>query len=106
MNLPVKPDELHPVDGFDSHNDEASTGGAEFAKFDAGHPEKLWHGRDGAAVYPGPYLAVDCKIEILRWQDQKVIERIDQSPLPDIDALNDAIPQSEWEEDRFTGGVK
>jgi hypothetical protein len=93
-----------PPDCFGEPNDDRS--GGEFAKFDAATPQKLWHGRDGEASTPGPYIAVNCIIEIIRWNDKKVVDRIVQKsgePLPDVDALNNAIPREDWEEDPFTG---
>jgi hypothetical protein len=94
-------------DGYDYQDSEPSTGGADYAKFD-GAAQNIWHGRDGAGLSLGPYIAVNCQIELLRWNDKKVVDRIVQKPgdpLPDPDYLNAKIPQSEWEED-FSGNPK
>jgi hypothetical protein len=95
------------IDGFDHRDTEPSSAGAEYAKFDAA-TQNLRHWRDGSVMPRGPYNAVDCLIELLRWRDKLVIDRIAQKPgdaLPDVDALNAEIPQSLWEED-FNGNPK
>ena len=63
---------LTPVDGYDQRDDEQSTGGAEYAKFDAA-TQSLWHWRDGAATPRGPYYGVGCQIELLRWDDKRAM---------------------------------
>ena len=100
----IPPNSPPPPDCF-SEPDEDRSGG-EFAKFDAATPQKLWHGRNGEASHPGPYLAVNCFIELIRWKDKKLFDRIVLKPgvvLPNFESLNAAIPVTEWEESPFTG---
>jgi hypothetical protein len=52
----------------------------------------------GIAVPPGTkLLAVATNKVLQRWHDQRVIETIDQKPLPDVELLNEAIPKEQWE---------
>jgi hypothetical protein len=60
-----------------------------------------WTDRDGLSVPNTPLLALSTATIIQRWENQKPIETIFKrpgQPFPDIDDLNAAIPQSEWEE--------
>src|ERR1700730_15780153 len=83
-------------DGFDSPDDDIG-GGAAFIKFDAG-TQHLYFDRGGKPIRRKPWIAVRCQKEAVRWSDKKIIDRIDEDLLPDIDALNAAILKSEWEE--------
>jgi hypothetical protein len=54
-----------------------------------------WTDRDGLAP-PSPMLVLAVDEALQRWKDKKQ-ELIREKPLPDIEQLNAAIPQSEWE---------
>jgi hypothetical protein len=53
--------------------------------------------RDGVQPVEGPYLLWAMETGYQRWKDQTVVEEIIDKPLPDLEQLNAAIPQSEWE---------
>jgi hypothetical protein len=57
-----------------------------------------WHDRDKQPV-PSKLLALTTFTVVQRWQDNKPEPTIDGrvSSLPDVDELNAAIPESEWE---------
>jgi hypothetical protein len=93
---------IPPSDGFDTANDDA--GGATFIKFDAA-TQNLYFDRAGSPVRREPWFVARIKKEAVQWQDKAIIERIDESQNPDIDALNRANPESEWEEG-FDGAPK
>jgi hypothetical protein len=57
--------------------------------------EKGWHDRDSQTM-PSPLIVMGVNTELRRWKDRK-LETISEKPLPDVEALNFAIPQSEWE---------
>jgi hypothetical protein len=80
-------------DGFDDHNSVRR--GGDFVKFDASTPTKLSY-RDGTPLPLGPYIAVDCGELLNRWQNRQLISQIRKTPgepLPDVEAMNDKIPQ-------------
>jgi hypothetical protein len=58
-----------------------------------------WHDRDKLPV-PSKLLALATFTVVQRWRDQKPEETIDGrvSLLPDVDELNAAIPEREWED--------
>jgi hypothetical protein len=91
-NVPIAP----PTDGFDTPDDDVG-GGATSVKFDAA-TQSLWFDRNGGPIPRKPWIAVRCHKEAVWWAGKKIVDRIDESQAPDIDALNKAIPQSEWEE--------
>lgn len=84
-----------PSDGFDTANDDA--GGAVFIKFDAA-TQNLYFDRAGTPVRREPWFVARIKKEAVRWCDRAIVDRIDESQSPDIDTLNAAIPQDQWEE--------
>jgi hypothetical protein len=97
---------LTSIDGFDQRDDESSNGG-DFIKFDAA-TQGLWFYRDGSPLSKGPYVAMHCQKELVKWLDKRAVDRIVQTsgePFPDAAELNAGIPQSEWEED-FNGHPK
>ena len=54
----------------------------------------------GITVPAGTKLLALATNQVLqKWSDQRVIETISKKPLPDLEQLNGAIPQSEWELD-------
>jgi hypothetical protein len=61
----------------------------------------VWQDRDGIPVPPGTKLLVVGVTRVIQcWQDQEPTDTIFEEPgedLPDVDELNAAIPQSEWE---------
>lgn len=59
---------------------------------------KGWADRDGLAA-PSPTLVFAIDEGLQRWKDNKQ-ELIRDKPLPDLEQLNAAIPQSEWERGR------
>jgi hypothetical protein len=98
--------ELTPIgDGFDERCEPLGAGA--FVKFDA-NTETKWFYRDGRPLPKRQYVAVDCRIELIRWHGKRKIDGIVQrpgEPLPDPDELNAEIPKSEWEED-FNGNPR
>jgi len=52
---------------------------------------------DGVQPVVGPYLLWGMEQGYQRWKDRTVVEEIIDKPLPDLEQLNEAIPQSEWE---------
>lgn len=63
-----------------------------------------WFDRDGLQP-PEILLAISVGEALQCWRNKKPIETITDKPLPDIDALNEAVPKSEWELD-LTGKPK
>src|SRR5262249_47478214 len=58
-----------------------------------------WTDKDGAPA-PAQLIALGNTTVLQRWKDQRPIETIVKQPgkpLPNVDDLNDEIPQSEWE---------
>jgi len=55
-----------------------------------------WHDRDGLPM-PSPVIALGTRRGVRRWKDHELIDEIVDLPLPDVAALNAAIPKSEWE---------
>jgi hypothetical protein len=97
---------LAPVDGFDEL-DDTPAGGGEFVKFDPATSTQ-WFYRDGSPVSRGPYVPIDCRKELIRWQDKKISERLAPQagePFPTAEELNEKIPKSEWVEG-FDGSPK
>jgi hypothetical protein len=88
------------TDGWDSPGEDFG-GGARYAKFDSGK----WTDRTGQPLPLGPYVAVDCRKEAVRWSEKTVADRISGDQNPDIDALNAAVPVDAWE-DGFDGKPK
>jgi hypothetical protein len=41
-------------------------------------------------------IALGTRRVLQRWHDQELIDCVTEEPLPDVETLNDAIPQSEW----------
>jgi hypothetical protein len=90
---------LTPVDGFDEL-DDTQAGGGEFIKFDPATSTQ-WFYRDGSPVSKGPYVPIDCRKELIRWQDKKITERLAPQagePFPTAEELNEKTPKSEWGE--------
>jgi hypothetical protein len=89
-HLPIR------FDGGDGANDRLLQG--TIIRCVDGH----WSDRDGVAFSPDTQMIVLGTTQALqRWQDQTPIETILKKPgerLPDVKALNAAIPQSEWED--------
>lgn len=81
-----------PSDGFDDTGDDR--GSATFVKFDPQDPD-LWVDRNHDPIARKPWIAVKLGKEAVRWGDKQIAER--QSGDADIDALNAAIPEEEWE---------
>jgi hypothetical protein len=84
------------TDGFDTPDNDIGSG-ATFVTFNA-TTQGFWFYRDGAPVRRAPWIAVQCRKEAVLWCDKKIIDRVDESESPDLDALNSAIPQKDWEE--------
>jgi hypothetical protein len=94
MNSLVSTTTLIPFDGFELDDGETSRSGAEYAKFDAA-AQHLWHGRtDGARLNLGPYWCVNLFPEILKWDDQKVVDRILPKPGKSFPTSTSSTPQS------------
>lgn len=55
-----------------------------------------WTDRDGLPP-PDMLIVLACAEALQRWQGKRPVETITAKPLPDISALNDAIPTAEWE---------
>jgi hypothetical protein len=61
--------------------------------------DSVWS-ESGITLPPGTkLLALATNVVLQHWQDQRVVETISKKPLPDLEELNAAIPQSEWELD-------
>jgi hypothetical protein len=54
-----------------------------------------WRDRDGLAP-PSPLVVIAINELLQKWKDGKA-ETITEKPLPDVETLNAAIPQAEWE---------
>jgi hypothetical protein len=54
--------------------------------------ESKWTDRDGLPIPPTPKLVIGMRRIVRRWLDHKPID-ITEQPLPDVDALNAAIPK-------------
>jgi hypothetical protein len=80
--------ELTPtIDGFDDCCEPL--GGGDFIKFDANTPTQ-WFYRDGSPLPKRQYVPVDCRVELVRWRDKAILDRIIQrpgDPFPDPDEL-------------------
>jgi hypothetical protein len=60
----------------------------------------VWAARDGSAL-PSPMIGLGTTLALQCWRDGKPVETTVKRPgqrLPDIDSLNAAIPEEEWEE--------
>jgi hypothetical protein len=60
----------------------------------------LWSTRDGEPI-PELLLVMNITRGLQRWQDGMPVETIMQKPgitLPDVDDLNAAVPQDQWED--------
>ena len=55
-------------------------------------PGSQWRDRDGLPIPPAPKLVLGMRTILRRWVDKKPID-IAEHPLPDVDALNAAIPK-------------
>src|SRR5262245_58546054 len=79
--------------------------------FDAGTTDRLiqgviircvdghWSDRDGVSFPTGTQMFVlGTTRAVQRWRDRRPIETYTERPLPDIVLLNDAVPESEWEQ--------
>jgi hypothetical protein len=87
--------ELPLHDGFDVELNEDTSRiiQSTLLKFRDG----LWF-EDGAPFPAACLTAIDVRMILQRWQDQKPIETLMDLPLPDVDHLNSLIPENEWEE--------
>jgi hypothetical protein len=68
--------------------------------------QKGYHDRDGVKPALGPYYVVGLARGYQHWKNQTLLEEIIEEPskpLPDLKALNAAIPRSEWEISRHSG---
>jgi hypothetical protein len=89
-NLPIAPG----GDGYDI-DDAGQHSVATFIKWSA---ESSWT-KDGEPIDPGTtFAAVAVGHSLTHWENERVVEEIDTHPLPDIDALNSAVPEDKWEE--------
>jgi hypothetical protein len=103
---------ITPIDGFDGFEDRVEDTGDDddkpapsgvikgnLLKFSN---EAIWKLRDGEEVSPDLELvAVDILRIVQKWLDKKPVETRTLEPgekIPDIKALNDACPKSEWGE--------
>jgi hypothetical protein len=82
------------TDGYDDDSETERINGP-FVKFLDGE----W--TIGGMPLEDPYqpIALAVAHTLTRWRDQSVIDEIADKPLPDLDALNAAIPKGEWELD-------
>ena len=55
-----------------------------------------WTDRDGLSP-PEVMLVIGISEALQCWKGKKPIETITEKPLPDIEALNEVVPKSEWE---------
>jgi hypothetical protein len=94
-HLPAKIEDEHGSDGFDQPGDQSD-------HTIIGPIEKFVDGDWTTGGLPSDYkrrlVAVENDVVIRRWRENRVIETIREKPLPDIDLLNQAVPQSEWED--------
>jgi hypothetical protein len=94
--LPVP--QQHDGDGFDGDDEGGGFGPIE--KFVDGD----WTVGGVPSDPKRRLIAVHTETWLRRWKkDVGVIDEIKDKPLPDLDALNASIPQTEWELDPFTG---
>jgi hypothetical protein len=80
-------------DGFDDAGNEERVIRGTLLKCVDG----AWSTRDDTPL-PKALMAVGTDNFLQKWQEQKPVETIIDKPLPNVDALNGAIPESEWEE--------
>ena len=86
----VIPIDDHYDDGFSDLEPSERTIQGSFLKFTQ---EGKWT-EVGITVPPGlKLLAVETASILQRWKDQKVVDEITEKPFPDIDTLNEAIPE-------------
>src|SRR5262245_32339212 len=83
----------HPDDN-DGFN-RCSTSGRSIATYLKWTDSQGWLDRDGLRP-PTPMLVLKLDDFLRRWQNN-LPEDIRDKPLPDVEQLNDSIPQSEWE---------
>jgi hypothetical protein len=83
-------------DGFSDSTPTGRTIQGSFLKF----AEGKWT-ESGVPVPVSLKLwTIETTTVIQRWKDQRVIEEISERPLSDVNELNAAVPQEEWERDR------
>jgi len=92
-NLPMIPES----DGFDDRENDSGRviRGAQL-KYNDG----CWSSRDGQPAPSSPLLVVGVLTILQQWLDQKPIKTLKKEkgkPWPDVEALNDTVPQSQWE---------
>jgi hypothetical protein len=64
--------------------------------------DKIWSAADGTPLgEDDTFLAVGTGTALQRWTDG-LPEVITERPLPDVDALNDAIPKEQWPVGKFS----
>jgi hypothetical protein len=51
---------------------------------------------NGAPADPGPYLPLNYRHVLQRWEEERHATIIDEDPLPEADELNRKIPVEEW----------
>jgi len=88
QNLPV------PVVGTSFNGPSLLAPDTLLGKWDA---DAGWHDRDGLEL-PSPVIALGTRRGVRRWKDHVIVDEIVDLPLPDVDVLNEAIPESEWED--------
>jgi hypothetical protein len=91
-NLPMIPES----DGFDDREHDGRIIKGVLLKCNDGR----WPGRDGLPAPTGPLLVIGTLTILQRWSGKKPIETIIKEKgkdWPDVDILNEVIPQSEWE---------
>jgi hypothetical protein len=85
--------DLTKNDGFNIEAEDRLIRG-ELLKFSEGR----WT-VDGEAVGGEQrFMVLGTAQAVQRWADGKPVETLTAKPLPDVNALNDAVPQEEWEE--------
>jgi hypothetical protein len=62
----------------------------------------FWSARDGSKL-PGQLLACGTATILQCWKDGMPIDTVSEYPLPNVDSLNEKIPEETWEKDKFTG---
>jgi hypothetical protein len=86
--------EMTTYDGFD--DDDDGQGGRVIKGIKFGFNNSVW-----TPPPPGPLLVTHTGSIVQKWKDKKPEQTIWKErgkPLPDLDELNESVPQSEWRE--------
>ncbi len=96
----TKNEKLPAVVAGDSFDDGGDDGNRLIQGTIAGCVDGVWAARDGSTL-PSPLIALGTALALQCWREEKPVETIVKrpgQPLPDLEALNAAIPEADWED--------